>query len=1179
MSNFQDRLAKLSPEQRQLLEAMLRKQAQQEEPAQTKPESEATPANRQRIPRRQQTDALPLSFAQQRIWMLDHIHPGNALFNIRITVRLSGQLHFHTLRRCIDTLVLRHEGLRTVFAMGERQPVQVIAKTLSIELPVIDIRTLPTTEREIVTQQLATDEALRLFDLAQGPLFRAQLVQIETIEYVLSLTVHHSVADGWSISVLLQELTQLYDAFIKGQSSPLPALPIQYADYALWQRERLQGARLEEHIGYWRDKLANLPMFELPPDHQRPPVQTFRNVRVRQVLEGPAVTTLQQLSKQSGVTLYMTLLSAFLTLLYRHTYQEDLVVGTPIAGRTDEDVEGLIGIFVNLLVLRTVVDRSMTFRSLLLQVRETCLDAYAHQEVPFGMVIEALQPRRDMSRTPFFQIFFNMLNFPDMQTSVEGLTLKRLSPIEAGAKFDITLYIKPEPQRLQLDLVYNADLFNDKRMQVFLAQLQHLLQGVAADPDQPLNQYALLEEHTLAVVPDPTKLLQSVWSGTAFARLGYWAQEIPDQAAVVDIHHSWTYAELERQSDLLAHQLICQGIQPEDIVAVYADRSGSLVWALLGILKAGAAFTMLDPAYPATRLIEQLRITQPRGWLQLESAGALPHALADYVQSQEWACCIPIPTRPTTAFDAAIDAFPTITIQPDARAYVAFTSGSTGQPKGIIGAHRPLSHFLAWHCQTFEITQRDRCSMLSGLAHDPLLRDIFTPLWAGATLYVPPTDVIGNPPQLLNWLHQHRISMMHLTPALGRFLSEGYDASSHNLTQLRYVFFGGDVLTHHDVARVQAIAPSATCVNLYGATETPQAMSYHVVVDHAGTNDDSRTLAMGSPTDLPLGHGIDNVQILVLNAAQQLAGIGEIGEIFVRTPYLSLGYLNDSPATQERFFQNPHTQIAHDRLYRTGDLGRYLLDGTVEFCGRADQQIKIRGFRVELSEIEHVLREHSQIQQGVVIARDDDVNGVQIIAYVVFRVQDLPTHTHGSAETQITSGSTEWLGRIREHLRARLPDYMIPAHMVRIDSLPLTSNGKVNIRALPAPDVSDAAHTRAYIAPRTVVEEVVASMWASVLGVQQISLHDDFFALGGHSLKAARLIVRIRKTFHIDVPIRVLFEMPTIAMLAAYLVAHEAKPGQTEKIATIFQRIRNTSAAERQQLLTQKRRTKSTTDL
>ena len=1176
MSNFQDRLAKLSPEQRQLLEAMLRKQAHQEEPAQTKPEPEAPPANRQRIPRRQQTDALPLSFAQQRIWMLDQIDPGNALYNIRITVRLSGQLHFQTLHRCIDTLVLRHEGLRTVFAMGEEHPVQIIAESLSIELPVIDIRTLPTAERGTLTQQLATDAALRPFDLAHGPLFRAQLVQIETTEYVLSLTVHHSVSDGWSIGVLLKELAQLYDAFVKGQPSPLPALPIQYADYALWQRERLQGVHLEEYIGYWRDKLANMPMFELPPDCQRPSVRTFRNAREMLVLEGAAVTALRQLSQQSGVTMYMTLLSAFLTMLHRHTHQDDLVVGAPIAGRTNEDIEGLIGIFVNTLVLRTVVDGDMTFRSLLRRVRETCLDAYAHQEVPFETIIEALQPKRDMSRTPFFQIFFNMLNFPDMQTSVEGLTLERLSPIEAGAKFDITLYIKPEPQRLQLDLVYNADLFSDTRMRVFLAQLRHLLQSVAADPDQSINRYALLEEHTSAVLPDPTKLLQSAWAGTAFARLGHWAHEMPDQAAVVDVHHSWTYAELDHQSDLLAYQLIRQGIQPEDIVAVYADRSASLVWALLGILKAGAAFTILDPAYPASRLLEQLRIAQPRGWLQLESAGALPRALDDYVQSLKWACDIQIPIRPTTAFETTIDAFPTITIQPDARAYVAFTSGSTGQPKAIVGAHRPLSHFLAWHCHTFEIDQHDRCSMLSGLAHDPLLRDILTPLWAGATLYVPPKDVIGNPPQLLDWLHQHRISIMHLTPALGRFLSEGYDDSSHTLAHLRYTFFGGDVLTHHNVTHLRVIAPSATCVNLYGATETPQAMSYHIV-DHAGTSDNSNTSTMGSPTELPLGQGIDDVQLLILNAAQQLAGIGEIGEIFVRTPYLSVGYLDDPTATQERFLQNPYTQLSHDRVYRTGDLGRYLLDGTVEFCGRADQQIKIRGFRVELEEIEHTLCEHSEVQQGVVVAHNDG-DDVQLVAYVVPVAQDLFIHTNGSAKTDAPSDSSEWIGRIREHLRAYLPDYMLPTHIVRVDSLPLTPNGKVDRRALPAPDISDAARTTAHTPPRTVVEEVVANLWSSVLGIQHISIHDSFFEVGGHSLKAARLIVLIRKTFHVDVPIRVLFDVTTIATLSEYLVAQEVKPGQTEKIATIFQRIRNTSVEERQQLLAQKRRTKSITD-
>jgi amino acid adenylation domain-containing protein len=1040
---------------------------------------------------------LPLSFAQERLWFLDRLDPGTPTLNLPGSIRLHGvSLSPAALARAVAEAVRRHEALRTTFGMEEGRPFQHVAPEVPVLLPVADLRDLPSEARRREAARLEAEEALLPFDLERGPLFRARLLRLEEDDWAFLLTLHHVISDGWSKRLLERELGLLYGAFAAGKPSPLPPLPVQYADYAVWQRSRLPGDLLDVQLAYWRRQLEGAPILDLPTDRPRPAVQTYRGASVLHTL-GPELSgALAALARKEGATLFMVLLAGFSALLSRLSGQEDVVVGSPIAGRIRAEIEGVVGCFLNNLALRTGLAGAPTFRELLRRARTTALEAYAHQDVPFERLLEELRPERDLSRTPVFQVLLNMLNLPAGEGGLSGGAQDEGGTPETPAKFDLTIYAAEAAGKLHLHLVYNADLFDRERIAEMAAQLELLLAQGAADPVARVGEIPLATPAARAVLPDPALDLPLRWPGSISERVAHRALESPEAVAAVDRSGFWTYGQLDGGAGRLAGRLSAAGVRPGDVVAVYAHRGAALAAALLGIWKAGAAFVILDPAYPAARLASVLALAQPAAWVVLEGAGAPAAEVEEILASH------PRVALPETAdgWEQALagTAPASLPIEPRGLAYLAFTSGSTGVPKGIAGTHAPLSHFLDWHAETFDLGASDRGSVLSGLAHDPLLRDLFAPLWTGGTLCVPDPDAMARPGWLSAWMARERVTVAHLTPAMGQLLAQ--DAAPGSLPDLRRAFFAGDVLTGRDLARVRRLAPAVRPVNFYGATETPQAMGWFEAEG-------------GGSGRVPIGRGIEGVQLLILNRSGRLAGLGELGEIHVRTPYLAQGYLGEAERTRESFLPDPGGSPAV-RLYRTGDLGRYRLDGNAEIAGRADAQIKIRGFRVEPEEVAAAVLRYPGIEECAVVAREDLPGDRRLVAYVV-----------PEPGAEVTAPG------LRSFLAALLPGYMVPAAVVTLPALPLTRTGKLDRRALPAPERVEGE----IVLPRTPEEARLAGIWRDLLGVERIGVHDGFFDLGGHSLLATRLLSRVQEAFGVELPLRVFFERPTIEGMAAEL--------------------------------------------
>jgi amino acid adenylation domain-containing protein/non-ribosomal peptide synthase protein (TIGR01720 family) len=1012
----------------------------------------------------------PLSFAQERLWFLDRLE-GGASLNMAASVRLTGDLDIAALAAALAEVERRHEVLRTVFPEADGRPRQVVRPPAPPDLPVVDLGGSPAE-----AERLRSAVALAPFDLAAGPPWRALLLRSGPREHELLVAFHHIVTDGWSIGVFTREVAALYTA------AALPEPPIQYVDFAIWQRRQVESEAAQ--LAFWRERLAgDLLPAPLATDHPRTLTRGSRAVTVPRLVPPAVALELRTLGRAEGASLYMVLLAALGLLLGRHGGSRDVIVGSPVAGRMRPETEGLIGCFLNTVALRLALTPGPSFRHLLTHAREITLEVLAHQDIPFERVLEEVRPERETARTPLFQVLLNMLNFPRVEARLPGLDLELVPGPTVPPRFDLTVYAEEAGDEIRLHWVWDAELFERERMEEIADQLGVLLEQIANDPEAEIDSLSLLTPRALERLPDPRAVIAAAWHGTVEGRFTQQALRRPDALAVTDREVAWTYGELLRGSHRLAHALRARGVGPGDVVAIHAHRSAHLVRAVLGVLKAGAVFVILDRDYPEARRAVILETVRPKALLDTSMEESL----------EEWP-----------------DADPGIERDPDAPAWIAFTSGSTGIPKGIVGTERSLSHFLDWHVRTFGLDETDRFSLLSGLSHDPLLRDLFTPLWLGATLAVPDPETIGAPGALAEWMARESITLAHLTPAMAQLLTA--TAGDVRLPALRRAFFGGDALFRRDVSRLRALAPQVTCVNFYGATETPQAMGWHLVdleIDPIAGDD-------GRP--LPLGRGIEGVQLLVLTEAGHPAGLGETGEIWIRTPYLALGYLDDEALTRERFLPNPFlaAPAPDDRLYRTGDLGAYLLEGHVRPLGRADRQIKIRGFRVEPSEIEAALAQQDGVREALVMLRGD-----RLAAWVV-----------------PAAGASLSPAALRAALRDLLPAYMVPAGIAVLDAFPLTPNGKVDRAALPDPVREDEA---GFVAPRDPIEALVAEIWAGVLGVERVGVHDEFFALGGHSLLATQVVSRVREACGVDLPLRALFEAPTLEALARRI--EEARRG------------------------------------
>ena len=1048
--------------------------------------------NDRAIPRTEEAGPCPLSFNQQRWWLLHQLQPDNPALNKAKAIRMRGTPNLEVLQQVLDAVVVRHDVLRTVFTSVDGSPVQVVGASRPVDLPLIDLCGWPEAE----VQRRMRAETHRPFDLSRDLMLRAVLFRLDVEEYVLLLVTHHITSDGWSREVLFRELVSLYEALSLGKAPALPELPIRYTDFARWQRQWLMGQVLASQLGYWKQQLADgPPPLELPTDRPRPAVPTYRGASESLLLPPSLAQALTALSQQEQATLFMTLLAAFQTLLGRYTGQADVAVGTPIAGRSRVETERLIGVFVNTLVLRTDLSGNPTFRELLRQVRQVALGAYAHQDLPFAKLVEELRPERSLTHNPLFQVMFVLQNMPRETLAMPGLTLSRLEVESGTAMFDWTLTLVEGVDGLHATLEYDTDLFEAATIEHVLGHYRTLLEGVVADPDRGLADLPLLtggERQRLLVE----------WNRTAtdYPRdrcvhqlFETQVERTPEAVAVVFGEQQLSYRELNARANQLAHRLRCLGVGPDGLVGVCMERSLELVVALLGVLKAGGAYVPLDPEHPSERLAFMVLDAQPPVIL---TQSYLLHRLPAPTVS---VVCL---DRDGPALALESTAVPRVALAPGHLAYVIYTSGSTGQPKGAMNTHHGICNRLLWMQQAYRLTPADRVLQKTPYSFDVSAWEFFWPLSAGARLVLARPGGHREPHYLASLIETEQITICHFVPSMLRaFLEE--PGLQPRCRSLREVFCSGEALSEDLPERFFA-QMSAGLHNLYGPTEAAIDVTFWAC-------------KRGSSGRIPIGRPVANTKVYVLDQRLQPVPVGVSGELYIGGVQLARGYLNRPELTAERFLPNPFTP--GERLYRTGDQVRWRPDGNLEFLGRLDQQVKLRGFRIELGEVEAVLGQHPQVREAVVLLREDHPGDQHLVAYVVSREEEAPEP-----------------GRLRDFLRDKLPEYMVPSAFVMLPRLPLTTNGKVDRRALPPPDRNRPELDQTYVAPRTPVEELLAALWAEALGVERVGIHDNFFARGGHSLLATRVLSRVQQACGVELPLRALFETPTIAGLALAIV-------------------------------------------
>lgn len=1056
---------------------------------------------------------LPLSFAQKRLWFLDQLEPGSFLYNLPRAVRLSGKLNVEALLKSLNEIVKRHAILRTRFTITNGQPVQIIASSLNLKLPVVDLQNLPLTERETEVKRLTREEAQTKFNLAEGSLVRTSLLRLKEDEHVFLLTLHHIVSDGWSTGVFIKEMAALYEAFSSDRSiTPLPELPIQYADFAVWQRQWLQGQVLEAQLTYWKQQLSgDLPKLQLPTDHPRPAEQTFAGKTLTFVLPKALSEELKVLSHQENVTLFMTLLAAFKTLLYRYTGQEDIIIGSPIANRNRAEVENLIGFFVNTLVLRTQVDGNITFLELLKRIREVALAAYAHQDLPFEKLVEELQPNRDLSYNPLFQVMFIFQNTPKTALELPGLNLEILEVNSSTATFDLTLSIEDTEQGLQGCLEYNNYLFDDRTINNLATHYQILLESIISNSQSSICDLQIITlDEQRQLLREFNQSSTKITNQHCIHQLFEAQVELtPNAIALIDGDIQLTYQQLNQRANQVAHYLRRQGIKPETLVGLYVERSVEMLVGLLGILKASGAYLPLDSAYPQERLAVMLAdaqvsilLTQKRLLSQLPSHKATIICLDD----KDW-----ILSQPTEN--------PVNWAKPQNLAYVIYTSGSTGSPKGVMIEHHSLVNFASSAVAEYEITSNEQILQFASISFDAAAEEIFPCLIKGATLVLRNDEMLYSVPHFLEKCRQYAITVLDLPTAFWhQLISEVSDAGLSLPECLRLVIIGGEKALPESFEIWQKVVNSRIkLVNSYGPTET-------TVV--ATICDLSKENIAGK---IPIGHPICNVQTYILDSYLHPVPIGVPGEMYIGGYGVARGYLNQPKLTAQKFIVNPYSQEPGTRLYKTGDLVRYRRNGDIEFIGRTDNQVKIRGFRIELQEIEAVLTQHPKIQEACVLAVENQQSHKRLVAYTVPK----------------SSATSTGLLSLQQFLQQKLPEYMVPVAFLEIEALPLTINGKVDRKALMERFKLHTELETSFVPPQTTVEKQLSQIWAEILRLEQVGVNDNFFELGGDSILILQVIAKANQLGLHFTP-KQLFQHQTIAQLATIVttnIAHQAEQG------------------------------------
>ncbi|CCH30856.1 non-ribosomal peptide synthetase [Actinosynnema sp. NPDC047251] len=1044
--------------------------------------------------------AYPLSFGQQRLWFLDKFSPGGAVYNIPLALRVRGALDRDALRRALDGVVGRHAALRTTFPDSGGEPVQLVAPTGTAELVVHE---LPDGDRDAAAQVFADQRGADGFDLHRGPLFRTSLGRFADDDHVLVLSLHHIVSDAWSLSVLLSEIGEGYAAAVAGREPELPALRLQYPDFAVWQRDRMGDETAAGHLEYWARHLAGAPeLLTLPTDRPRPAVATYRGSLHTTDVPAADLAALEGLARAHGATLFMVLLAGFAARLGRLAGQEDVVVGTPVAGRSHADLEGLIGFFVNTVALRAHVGGDPTFSELLGRARASAVDGLAHADLPFERLVEHLSPQRSLGHAPLFQAQLILQNTPPLAFELPGLRLTSLTPDPGVSKFDLTVAVEHRDNGLALGVEYSTDLFDEATVADFTDRLVALLVAAAAQPDKRISEldaltgvrrWEVLEGFNDTDLPLPAAttaldLIAADPDAIAVTGVGDPAPANPTPTNPALSCPQLTYGELDRRAGEIAALLQRHGVRRGSLVALHLPRTPDLLAAVLGTWRAGAAYVPLDPGWPGDRLA-----------LMLADSGA--------------AVLLTDPELDPLAFDGPVlglaDAEPAVPhhtpVSGEDLAYVIYTSGSTGTPKGVEVPHRAVVNLLTTFQQLFALTPDDRLAAVTTLSFDISVLELLLPLTAGAEVLVVPGETAGDGVALRQLLTDRRVTAVQATPATWRLLHAAGGVPAGVTTRIS----GGEALPR-DLAD-DLLSEDSLLWNVYGPTET-------TVWSAAGLVDPS-------PAPVVIGPPIGNTRLYVLDARLEPVPPGVVGELHIGGLGVARGYHERPALTASRFVPDPFGRTPGGRLYATGDLVRHRADGTLEFLGRADHQVKVRGFRIELGEIEAALLTSGEVREAVVVTRDD-----RLVAYLVpeKRSDDL------------------WV-RLRAELALRLPEYMLPATAVLLDAFPLTPNGKTDRNALPEPSWAPVGDR---VGPRDAVEEVLTGIWREVLDLPDIGVHDDFFALGGHSLLAAKALARVHGAFSVTVPLGRMFAAPTVAGMAAALVALD-EPGRVAAVAEL----------------------------
>ena len=1096
------------------------------------------------------------SFAQERLWFLDQLEPGTAAYNLVRAFRVTGPLNVDALASAFQAVVQRHESLRTVFENVDGSAKQIVLSGVKIEMPVVNLTDLPEGERKTEALRVASEQGKRPFDLTAGPLLRTMLLKLDRNQHLLVLAMHHIVTDGWSISILFRELTQCYEAFIENRQPELKELPVQYAEFAQWQRKFLAGEILQKQVAYWKQKLANAPtILDLPIDHPRPKGHNWQGATEELILDHTVLVALKEFAQAEGATLFMVSLAAFDALLWRYTGQNSILIGTPTAGRSQIEIENLVGFFVNTLVFRADFAPNITFRDLVRQVRSYALEAYSHQDVPFEKLVEELIPQRSMNTSPLFQVMFTFQNIPKQIFEISGLEMQELEFETGIAKFDLAVEAF-EDDHFHCRFEYNTDLFDKATILRQMTHFRNLILAGLKNPDEPIARIPLMDaselDQTISEWNDTaTKLSKQSRIQRSFEDQ---AKRTPDATALIYQDQEFSYREVNEQANQLAHYLRKRGVQSGSLIGVALERSPELTVALLAVLKAGASYIPLDHSYPVERLASMLDDTEAHCVITAsEHRDKLPETVQDLILLDVEKDALrkesvanlthKSSTRGAGNSDGSGDTD---------RLYVLYTSGSSGRPKGVEGTHRGALNRMEWMRERYPFQPGEVCCQKTNVGFVDSVCEILSPLLAGVPSVILPQEALLDPEVMLRTLAENRVSRMVLVPSLLRALLEHAPNLGERLPHLKLWSCSGEMLPWELAKKFRKAYPGATLLNIYGSSEVAADVTWHEVTGEEADANESE-----SATSVPIGRPIRNSQIYVLDEQMNPVPVGVRGEIYVGGAGLALGYWRQPELTAERFVENRIAPEKSGKLYRTGDLGRWRVIrgeagkevGELEYLGRRDSEVKVRGMRIELGEIETVLGRHEWVEEAVV-----ELSGAgfeqRLIAYVVGK-----------------EGMAPSARELRRYVRTKLPEHMVPASFVKVEELPLLSSGKVNRRALSAVAGVSLAE-QGIVAPRTEVEQKLAAMWAEVLKLKEVGVDQNFFELGGHSLLVLQVMARIRREFDVELGVRTMFEEPTIAGLGVEVEKAQAT-GIKSRTPALERRPRPAPNVSREALLAQ----------